>query len=120
MKSKRQYDFNIGVYDIHGYALIVDHKIKKGVAIYAHVSLSAQLFNTLNNSGFEESVWCQFSSLNNTQVLLGFTYKSSNTTERHEKILLCLFELANKSISNNDKFVLWDTSIIPVLNGMVF
>ena len=77
--------------------------IKIWVAIYAHVNLNAQLFNTLNDGGFEESVWCQLSTFNNTKVLLGCIYKSPNTTEQNEKILFSLLELANKSISNNDK-----------------
>ena len=80
---------------------------KRGVAIYAHVSLSAQLFNTLNDSGFKESVWCQLSTLNNTKVLLGCIYKSPNTTEQIVKIVFRLLELANKSISNNDKICIF-------------
>ena len=40
-------------YNIRGYALFVSHRIKRVVAIYAHVSLNAQLFNILNNSAFE-------------------------------------------------------------------
>ena len=104
IKPKRQYDFNIAEHNIPGYTLFVNNKIKRRVAIYAHVSLNAQLFNTLNDSGFEESVWCQFSTLNNTKVLLGCIHKSPNTTEKNEKILFSLLELANKSISNNDKF----------------
>ena len=74
IKPKRQYDFNIVEYNIPGYTLFVNNKIKRGVAIYAHVSLNAQLFNTLNGSGFEESVCCQFSTINNTKVLLGCIY----------------------------------------------
>ena len=103
IKPKRQYDFNIAEYNIPGYILFVDHEIKSGVQIYAHVNLNALLFNTRNNSGFEESVWCQFSTLNNAMVLLGCILKSPNATERNEKILSSLLELANKSISNNYK-----------------
>ena len=66
IKPKRQYDFNIAEYNIPGYTLFVNSKIKRGAAIYSHVSLNAQLFNTLDDSGFEESVWCQFSTFNNT------------------------------------------------------
>ena len=80
-KPKRQYDFNIAEYNIPGYTLFVNNKINRGVAIYAHVCLSAQLFNTLNDSGFEESVWGELSTLNNTKILLGCIYKSPNTTE---------------------------------------
>ena len=47
IKPKRQYDFNIAEYNIPGYTLFVNNKIKRWVAIYAHVSLNAQLFNTL-------------------------------------------------------------------------
>ena len=54
IKQKRQYDFNIAEYNIPGYTLFVNNKIKRGVAIYAHVSLYTQLFNTINDSGFEE------------------------------------------------------------------
>ena len=86
IKPKRQYDFNIAENNIPGYTLFVNNKIKRGVAIYAHVSLNAQLFNTLNDSGFEKSVWCQLSTLNNTEVLLGCIYKSPNTTEQNVKI----------------------------------
>ena len=56
IKPKRQYDFNIAEYNIPGYTLFVNSKIKRGVAIYAHVSLNAQTFNSLNDSSFEESV----------------------------------------------------------------
>ena len=103
IKPKRQNDFNIAENNIPGYTLFVNNKIKKGVAIYAHVSLNAQLFNTLNDSCFEESVWCQISTVNNTKVLFGFIYKSPNTTEQNLKIIFSLSELGNISISNNDK-----------------
>ena len=103
INPKRQYNFNIAEYNIPDYTLFVNNKIKRGVAIYAHVCLNAQLFNTLNDSGFEESVWCQFCTLNNTKVLLGCVFKSPNTTEQSVKILFSLLELANKSISNNDE-----------------
>ena len=103
INPKRQYNFNIAEYNIPDYTLFVNNKIKRWVAIYAHVSLNAQLFNTLNDSGFEESVWCQFCTLNNTKVLLGCVFKSPNTTEQSVKILFSLLELANKSISNNDE-----------------
>ena len=68
IKPRRLCNFNIAEYNIPGYTLLVNNKIKRGVAIYAHVSLNAQLFNTLNDSGFEELVWCQFSTLNNIQT----------------------------------------------------
>ena len=80
IKPKRQYDFNIVEYNIPGYTLFVNNKIKRVVAIHAHVSLNAQLFNILNNNGLAESVWCQSNTLNNTKVILGCIYKSSNTT----------------------------------------
>ena len=42
------------------------------------------------------------STLNDTKVSLGCTYKSPNAIEQNEKILFSLLELANKSIGNND------------------
>ena len=45
----------------------------------------------------------QFSTLNNTKVLMGCIYKSPNTAEQNEKILFTMLELADKSISNNNK-----------------
>ena len=71
----------------------VNKKIKRGVAIYAHASLNAQLFNTLSNSAIEESIWCQFNTLNNTKALLGCIYKSPYTTDKIEKVLFSLLEL---------------------------
>ena len=65
--------------------------IKRGVAIYVHLSLSAQLFNTLSNSGFLESVWCQLNTLNKVKVLLECIHKIPNTTERNDKVLFSLF-----------------------------
>ena len=88
IKPKRQYDSYTAEYNIPGYTLFVNNKINIGVAIYAHVSLNAQLFHTLNDSGLEESVWCQISTLNNTKVLLGCIYTSPNTTEKNQKIIL--------------------------------
>ena len=93
--------------------MFVDHEIKRGVAIYAHVSINAQLFNTLNDSGFEESVWCQFSTLNNTKVLLECIYKYPITTEQIEKIIFSVFELANKYISNNDNICIMEDFYYP-------
>ena len=84
IKPKRQYNFNIAEHNIPGYTLFVNNKIKRGVAIYAHVSLSAQLFNTLCNCAFEKSVSCQCNALNNTKVLLGCIYKSTNISEQNE------------------------------------
>ena len=72
----KQCDFNIAEYNIPGYTLFVDDKIKWGVAIYAHVSLNAKLFNTLNDSGFEESVCCQFSALNSKGFIGMYLQKS--------------------------------------------
>ena len=84
IKPKGQYDFILAEANIPGYTLFVNHKAKGGIAIYAHVSLSAQLFNSLNDSGFEESDWCQLNTLNNTMVLLVCIYKSPNTAEQNE------------------------------------
>ena len=100
--------------------MFVNHKIKRGVAIYAHVCLNVQLLNTLSNSAFEDSIWYQFYALNNTKVLLGCIYKIPNITEQNEKVLFSLLRLANKSMALMIKFTLWETSIIPVSNGMVF
>ena len=74
-----------------------------------------QSFTTLNNSAFEESVWCQYNTLNNTKVLLGCMYKRPKAIEQNENVVFSLLELANKSMSNNDKIC-----IILVSNGMVF
>ena len=120
IKPKRQYDFHIAEYNIPGYTLFVSNKTKRGVAIYAHVSLNVQLFNTLSDSGFEESVWCQRSTLNNTKVLLGCIYKRPNATEQNMKIIFSLLELANISISNNDKICIMGDFNYPSINGMVF
>ena len=48
IKPKRQYDLKIAEYNIPGYTLLVNNKIKRGVAICAHVRINAQLFNSLN------------------------------------------------------------------------
>ena len=37
IKPKRRYDFNIAAYNIPGYTLFVSNKIKRGVAIHAHL-----------------------------------------------------------------------------------
>ena len=57
IKPKRQYHFNIAEYNIPGYTFFVINKTKRGVAIYTHVSLNEQLFNTINDRGLEESVY---------------------------------------------------------------
>ena len=75
IKPKRQYDFNIAEYNIPAYTLFANHIIRRGVAIYAHVSLNAQLFNTLSTSGIDKSYWCQFITFNITKVLLVYIYK---------------------------------------------
>ena len=88
IKPKRQYDFNTAEYNIAG--------------------------DTLNNSYFEESAWCQINTLNKTKVLLGCTY-SPNTIEQNGKILFSLLELTNKSISNNGKiYIMGDINYLSI------
>ena len=101
--------------------MFANNKIKRGVAIYAHVSLNARLFISLNDSGFWESVWRQLGTLNNIKVLLGCIHKSPNTTEPNEKILFTLLELADKSISNNDEICIMGDFNYPhiKLNGIL-
>ena len=119
-KPKRQYDFNIAEYNIPGYTLFVNHKIKRGEEIYAHVSLNAQLFNTLNDSGFEESVWCQFSTLNNTMVYWDVFTKVPMQLSKMRKLYLVCWNYLISLLAIMIKFAIWETSIIPVSNGMVF
>ena len=75
-KPKRQHDFSITEHNIPCYALFVNHKIKRWVAIYAHVRLNAQLLNTLSNSSFEESIWYRFNTLINTSLIGMYLLKS--------------------------------------------
>ena len=99
--------------------MFVNHKIKRGVANYAHVSLNAQLINTLSNSAFEESIWCQFNILNTT----GFIgmYSSSSTIEQNVKVCFSLLELDNKSMSINDEICIMGDFNYPNIkwNGVV-
>ena len=82
---------------------------------------NAQLSNTLSNSASEESIWCQFYTLKNTKVLLGCIYKSPNTTEQNEKVFFSLLELANKSMSINDKVCIMGDFNYPSIkwNGII-
>ena len=95
--------FNITEYNIPVYALFVNHKIRRMVAIYVYLCLNVKLFNILTDSDFEESVLCQFITLNITVVLLGCTCKSPNTAELNEKVLFSVFKLANKSMISSDR-----------------
>ena len=54
----------------------------------------------LNDSGLEDSVWCQFSTLNNKMVLLECIYKSPNTTKLELPRLIGMHGFKFSSISD--------------------
>ena len=69
------------------------------MAIYSNQSLNAKLFNALNGSEFEESLWCKFDNLKNKDFITMYLQMS----EQHETIIFSMLPLANKSMNNIDK-----------------
>ena len=65
---------------------------KRGVAIYRSKSLNAAECEELKGSVSQESVWCNFTSTNEENVLIGRIYKSPNSTEKNIQELLKLMK----------------------------
>ena len=61
--------------------------------MYIREDLNAQPCKELNNSVFQESVWCYFSNGLGKKVLLGCIYKSPNSTEINKNELINLIKM---------------------------
>jgi hypothetical protein len=70
--------------------------------LYIDKRLNARECDELNNTSFQESIWCTFETRNEGQVLVGCVYRSPNTsTEENDGILFQL--LKSNAVSRYDK-----------------
>ena len=67
-------------YSIPGYDMFINSTPRRGVAIYTKSQLHAKEITELNDSLFNECVWCNFLDGNGENVLFGCIYRSPNSS----------------------------------------
>ena len=88
-------------YYIPGYEIFSNDNPKRGVAIYTKPQLNAVKYLPLCNSDFDESLWINFTSKTNENILLGCIYHSPNSSKDNTDKLFEL--LQRKELSKFDK-----------------
>ena len=77
-----------------------------GVVIYIRDTLRVCLSPSLNNSTFEDSVWCEI-YINDSVLLVGVCYRSTSSTNVNDDELICLMEkAASESSARNSQLLL--------------
>ena len=78
--------------------MFINKNVKRGTALYIKNNLNPQEVSNLNEHAFEESTWCSIVRGDQT-LLLGTIYRSPNSTDENDKLLLNLLE--QKEIKGN-------------------
>ena len=78
--------------------MYVNKNVKRGAALYINNKLNPQEVSNLNDHTFEESTWCSIER-GDQKLLLGTVYRSPNSTDENNELLLNLLE--QKEISEN-------------------
>ena len=102
--SKTHQHINLKDFVIPGYDMFLNKTPKRGCVIHVHESLNAESCEILDNTDFEESVWCKFNSQSKEKVLVGCIYRSPNSSEENR---LKLFDLLkSEELSKFDKVII--------------
>ena len=92
-------------YIIPNFDLFTNNNSKRGVAIYVDKALNACECEELNESDFQESVWCTFENFEDGKVLLRCIYRSpNNSTQENDEKLFQL--LKSKYVTRFNKVVI--------------
>ena len=83
---------SVNEYDIPGFEKFVNDKPKRGCILYVEHELNAKPCDILNETDFEESVWCEFKSPNDENVLLGCIYRSGQSSKENRQKLFQLLK----------------------------
>ena len=98
---KNNEEVNEAEFDISGYNTFLNKSLKRGVILIIHKDLNAIECEILNDSQFEESVWCSFIDGDGDSVLIGGMYRSPNSTRANTQEMYDL--LNNRTIGNFKK-----------------
>jgi len=88
-------------YAIPTYDMFLNKNAKRGVVLHVKKELNARECETFDDSKFEESVWCTFTSANDENVLVGCIYRSPNSLKENNEYLFEL--LKRKEMNDYDK-----------------
>jgi len=101
IKPKNLHTFNETEFHIPNYDMFLNRNHKRGVALYTDKSLNAQECQDLNETEFQESVWCTFNTAEG-KVLLGCIYRSPNTSSEENDAKLFQL-LKSDTVASYDK-----------------
>ena len=92
-KTKIGQEINELEYNIKGYDSFYNSKTPyRGAVIYVHNSLNAVECENINNSDFDESIWCTFKGANKEKVLIGCIYRRHNEKKENDDKLFNLLK----------------------------
>jgi len=94
IKAKNQvYPVGDSEFEIPNYDMFLNKNSKRGIALYFDKTLNARECDELNDTDFEESLWCTFKGANDESVLIGCLYRSPSAqlvnTEKLIQLLKC-------------------------------
>ena len=105
IKAKNQiYEVSDTEFEINNFDMFMNNKPKRGIIMYFDKKLNARECSELNNSQFDESLWCSYKGAQDETVLVGCIYHSPNSSEENTKLLFNL--LKHEEISKYNKILI--------------
>ena len=91
------------VYDLEGYNLYRNNMSDGygGTILYIRKGIDQRVCRPLNTLGFDNSAWCWIIEKGGKKTLVGSIYRSPNSTEENNKLLLDKILLANEIAGDN-------------------
>ena len=101
------------VYDLEGYNLYRNDRSDGygGTILYIRKGIDQRVCRPLNTLGFDNSAWCWIIEKGGKKTLVGSIYRSPNSTEENNKLLLDKILLANEIAGDNRVLILGDFNL---------
>ena len=82
-----------------------------GTILYVKTKIEQRVCRPLNAQGFDNSVWCWIVEKGGKKTLVGSVYRSPNSSEENDNLLLEKLRLANEIAGNNRLLILGDFNL---------
>ena len=82
-----------------------------GTILYVKTKIEQRVCRPLNAQGFDNSAWCWIVEKGGKKTLVGSVYRSPNSSEENDNLLLEKLRLANEIAGNNRLLILGDFNL---------
>ena len=106
-------DKSDAAYSLKGYNLYRNDRSDGfgGTILYIKDGIDQRVCRPLNTEGFDNSAWCWIIEKGGKKTLVGSIYRSTNSTEENDKLLLDKLLLANEIAGDNRVLILGDFNL---------